>query len=377
VDFGLNKAMSLEYDTIKLKDEITDLRRRKKVLEEEVNKTDASCKVLEEQCNKLKTEFNVAGAVDLVKLFMANDKPESSLVSIADAVKPITDPKFLEANKKLEMKILNADMTKTLPLLEKEALRLERKLGKLKDVHSGAQAQEAGIPVHMMKSADELTTDYTGVIERKASLKADMKTDIDQALAQKVNLKAEIGRLRLKYQQVIDEEWAMKSGVRKLRLALASAQGSSDVLMQQHEHLRQTLFPSAVDKGLDTADEILGWSNYVFEDYCTVVDGCAVVQYADVPSATLPWIASKASAVMALGGPSGKIDKAVTELFDPSFLDSHTTLDESTDSAASRGAESAMLKYLLTLNRNEVHSIGFTQDQFVGFCEWLEQEYDQ
>lgn len=365
--------MSEVYDLESLQNEVRYLQKQKRQLMKEQVEAEGRISDLEAKCGSVRSEFNVAGAVDMVRFFVADTATSGGTegsISGSQSVKPITDQKFIEANKKLEIKILNADMNAVLPALEKDALALERKLATLNDVMSQAERQEAGIPMYMMKTTDELRKEADDAMDRRVLVKASMKQDINERLSKKVALKAEISRLRQKLALVADEEWAIKNGVYKMRMALAASDGTSSVLSSRHRELRQALFPNAAD----APDGSEGWAGHAFEKMCVVVDGLAVVAFRDIPSVILPWIASFPQMVMELGGPRGKINLEVAENFDPSMLGQ--SLEESHESAASRGAENLIMRFLQTQKVEEVHAKGLSKGMFVNFCDWLESEND-
>lgn len=370
------------YDVESLEDEVRHLQGMKEKVSLEGEEIQKRIAELEAKCNAARSDFEIAGTVDLVRFFV-NEGPggaggEASILSgeSQNNVQPITDKKFLEADLKLEILILNDLMTKGLPKMEEEALELERRLGKLKDERAEAEKSEQGIPLHMMKSADELRKEKDNIVDRRMRLNADMRTDVDALLNKKVKLKAEISRLRARLAVVADEEWAIRNGVSKMRMALAASDGTVKVLMSRHRELRRKHFSNSGNGG-DNENQGYGWAHYAFEQQCVVLpdSGLAVVLFADLPRAILPWVASSPGLVRQLGGAEGKIDASAVSSLTREMLDmSGTALEESMESVASRGAENLLMKFLRTLPPGsvDVGAKGFDKEQFTSLCAWLE-----
>jgi hypothetical protein len=367
------------FDLENLFDLIDDLKSQKRSLESEKSRLKQSVESLEQDAERLKKEFNVAGALDLVKFYQAEENARKDSVAAAGvgdvsqtSIKRIDDKKFVEANTKLEVKILNAEMNAILPSLEVDALALERKLGKMKVLIKDARKKEDGIPVYMMNSSEELNKEADAARDAKFEMKAKIRGDVEDALQRKVVLRSEISYLRQKVDQVIDEEWIMERSMSNLKLALACEEGRAGVLRSKHSSMRHELFPTA--RGSN------GWATHAFSDYADL--NKKIIAYTDIPRAILPWVASDAQIVMQLGGPRGALSDFSLPSGNNGGLDEMTLLEESGESMASRGAESCLLKYMSKRAQTDkisgngstqVNPFGLDHDTFVDFCGWIEE----
>jgi hypothetical protein len=214
------------YDEITISDNVRKLSDRKAELLAERAELAAQQASSEERNESLKKEFNLAGAMDLVRFFADEAVRQEAAASSTEGVSAVSgsavaaaaaagggaasDPRFLEANAKLEVKILNETMSSTLPGLEIRALELERKLSSMRSTMEGSKKAEAGIPTYMLKSLAELQREAAAVTDSKLRLKASIRADVDDALMKRVALKQETTRLRQKLDFIQDEEWSMR-----------------------------------------------------------------------------------------------------------------------------------------------------------------------
>lgn len=395
------------YDREELQDLIRELKLRKKELLEGLNGNEEESiltlrkKVVElgDKAVELKKEYNVAGAIDVVRFFkddtgdnvsMAEGGGAGGSTAQSNSVKPITDKTFVEANAKLEIKILNKEMNDTLPSLESSALAMEHLLGNMQTMMEKAQKKEAGIPLYMMKSHKELQEEASTATESKLKKKALLRAEVEAALQRKIGTRSEILRLRQKLKNLADEEILLREGSNRLRSILAADQGRIESLNRAHLRLRRELFSTTRDWATAAFRQAVGLGplpddnnndtnkgnlNTFYDDmeiaevdwYATIPSD-ASLPMERVPRAVLPWVAHDASRVITLGGPTGTFK-------------SGTTLGESLDSTNTLGAEEAILKFFTDYIRDkEEESKGSTPlpvsmnlEMFIAFCEWLER----
>ena len=153
------------YDIPALREQIKLLKNKQADLQSESASIQQDIYELESKSVSLRSELNVLGAVDHVRIHENPNQIES------DSDNVILDKKFIEANAKLEMKILISDIRSTLPTLEAEAIRWEEEIHNSSVVLKNEQVEYAKLPPNFTMTIDQINEEIIKLTKEKAKIK--------------------------------------------------------------------------------------------------------------------------------------------------------------------------------------------------------------
>ena len=146
------------FDCEDLKDKIRRLRLEKSSLIDEKRKLEEDNAKLEENANQLRKELNVLASLEEADKFDAidgtDDADEGRNIDVK--IDLTQDRTFLEANLKLEISILAADIKKSLSSLEAEALSWEKRANDINTELKAHSSALSSLPTFLMKTPDEV-----------------------------------------------------------------------------------------------------------------------------------------------------------------------------------------------------------------------------
>ena len=109
------------------------------------------------------------------------------------ALDPVADKAFFDADRKMELQILNSEIRAALPGLEKLAVRLELNVHREERIAAGSTGKLSDIPAIFEMSADDLKDMIAEGVEGKNRVMALMSLEEDSKRKEKRDLTAEIG----------------------------------------------------------------------------------------------------------------------------------------------------------------------------------------
>ena len=211
---------------------VIDLRAEPQKLYGEGKSLDADIKDYESTSSSLKQQYNIIGAAadisgwDDQLNFDADGDPK-------DVTIPEADKKWLEANRKLEVKILNDEIRSVLGRLEKEALTYESNIFAIEKAALQAEEKQKLLPALLNKSSSELEEEMGLIIEKRLKVKTMMKRESESAQKEKLALLNRVSLLREQLCSLVDERESLKASCFGLSTTLATEQSRIEYLKQE------------------------------------------------------------------------------------------------------------------------------------------------
>ena len=157
---------------------------------------------------------------------------------------PSFDDKLLEADAKLEIRILCKEIRKALPLLEQEALMLESELHASERCAQSALKQAEAIPNALKKSDKELQDELRAVEMQVAALSEEMEREVREKTAEKEKIEKKVNRLRKDLMQLIEERMLAQESRDMYELAYRTELQRLETLRHQYDALSSRLTKS-------------------------------------------------------------------------------------------------------------------------------------
>ena len=152
------------YDIPELKEQIRKLKARRLELNAEKSQLELDLQELDKKALTLRSEINVLGAFDDAK-YEDNSDGNKNEEDVA------LDKKFYEANRKLEISILNVEIRNALPNLEKEALACEEIAFRSERILKQSELEHKSLPDLYLYSQSEIASEVAKLSESKNSMK--------------------------------------------------------------------------------------------------------------------------------------------------------------------------------------------------------------
>lgn len=215
----------MSADIPALKDQIRELKARK--LELETEKADLLHQNLmyETKASECKQELNVLSAVNELRYAVIEDGAT------------IFTLKMMEANRKLELQILNPEIKGALPILESQALEWEAKVNVYEKSAQEANARHRVLPKNLMLSSDEIVEEIGKLYESRVRLKTVMTQEVENRKQMKLSLSKEIRSLRDVAQRAEEDIQIAQSTATKAKLKLMAEEVRVEVLMKVQQDL--------------------------------------------------------------------------------------------------------------------------------------------
>lgn len=214
------------YDAVELRMMIKKLKARKsELLSESVG--------LKQQLNDLSLTYanarqnvNALGVDDEIRMFEGDDTV-------------VLDKKFLAADRKLDVQILNQEIKAVLPRLEQDAVRWEQQMHGFEKQSQSAAAGVAQIPSHLTKPTAELEEMLTALTEQKAKLIASVKLENERKTQQLKSAKIDVHKLRTQITAMVEQHSLVQQSVNRLRSAVLSEETRLEILRKEHDTLNK------------------------------------------------------------------------------------------------------------------------------------------
>eukprot|EP01041_Mallomonas_annulata_P010771 gene10771-22496_t len=199
------------YDTIELRDQIRKLKIHRGDLISESKLLEQEISTLEDRCSSLRSELNVLYPVDQVRVHEV--PPEVDNVDISDK-------KFFEANMKLEIKIITADIRSSLPALEAEALMWEERVHKAGEFLKRSEDTLDRLPAVFKKNLDE---DIAALRKESAKMNVSFNNARSRCGDEVKQMWSELKRIKKELYTQNDECSLLEDQVRHVRTTCTSS----------------------------------------------------------------------------------------------------------------------------------------------------------
>jgi len=201
----------------------------------------------EEKCAALQREFNILSA--LAEAESLEEDTGGAFSSDEVCASSNEQRKWAEAERKLELQILNADIRSALFKLEADALQAEttiHSLGKQASIitQGGKEGSDKAVPTSMFqKSLDELEEDMGATVEARVKLRALMALDADAKRKEKTALMGKISVMRDQLYSLLDEREALREALKNVQLNLHGEEARVSVWLDKHMQIRNLIEP--------------------------------------------------------------------------------------------------------------------------------------
>jgi hypothetical protein len=221
-------------DVEALKKLVIDLKAETQGLRHDTQGLDENIKAFETSSSALKQQYNIIGAAADISGWDNEDEFDSNAHQDKEYIEIVgSEKRWLEANRKLEVTILNDEIRGVLGQLEKEALAYESNIFAIEKEALLAAEKQKLLPALLNKSSSELEEEMGLIIEKRLKVKAMMKRESDQAYKEKVVLLNKVARLREQLCSLVDEREALKASYYGLHANLATEQSRVEFLKQE------------------------------------------------------------------------------------------------------------------------------------------------
>lgn len=258
---------------------VIDLRTESQRLLNEGEVLDADIKQGESASSALKQQYNIIGAAADISGWdsQLEFNPHGDAKNL---VIPEADKKWLEANRKLEVKILNDEIRSVLGRMEKEALTYESNIFAIEKAALQAQEKQKLLPALLNKSSSELEEEMGLIIEKRLKVKTMMKRESESAQKGKIGLLNKVSMLREQLCSLVDEREALKASCFGLTSSLATEESRIEYLKQEILKVRGEF---------DKYHGPYGWLTECFN--LTVKDTTeqTMMRTADIPASLREW----------------------------------------------------------------------------------------
>lgn len=262
------------HDIPALRDFIRKLKIRREDLNYETESLQKEISELDEKSTTLRGELNVLSAVDHVRIH-TND---GFIKESDDKLQSDEDKKFAEANMKLEIKILNAEIRHSLPSLEAEALKWEEAVFSAQVAENAAQKEYESLPPELTMTVAEMESEVEKQQRERDKIKTSYSTDTANCLNDiRLNL-AQVRAHSADVRQQLQERELGSAKERHSREAYEAEKARVDWLLDQLLRLK-------VEAG---GEGDKGWASALFLDAAGSSDGS--IPRDKIPSLLSPWL---------------------------------------------------------------------------------------
>jgi len=251
------------FDMQDLKDQVRRLRASKDEVERECEEIEAKNLTLESELQRLQRDRVALGdSVDAKQLV----EPPSS----ADSYTKGTDGNaafnkdFVEANMKLELTLLTAELKRILPSLEQDALRWEKMANAAEKERNGDDAGiVTRIPQVFLKHPDELKAELQKSSENIEGARKALKDNEREAMARLLATRSVVRKLRDEFNELAEDNTVQRMAVSTFQRMAAADLVAADLLLNDLLRLRSQICGQAVSK--DSPSKV--WTRYAFSTY--------------------------------------------------------------------------------------------------------------
>jgi len=231
------------YDQLELKSMTRKLKSKK-------NELLAEQSLLQQQISELaathaaaKQGVNALGVDDEIRMFEGDDTI-------------VLDKKFLEADKKLEVQILNQEIKACLTKLEHDAVYWEQQMHGIEKQTQKAADSVAKLPSHLTKSTEELELLFQSLADQKQAIAAAIRDENDKKMRKLKNAKIDVNKLRTQITAVVEQQSLVQQSTNRLRSAVLSEETRLQILRKEYDTLNAAygqMMRNAETEGVDTA----------------------------------------------------------------------------------------------------------------------------
>lgn len=235
------------YDQLELKAMTKKLKARMSELLAEQSSLQQQISELASTYASAKQNVNSLGVDDEIRMFEGDDTV-------------VLDKKFLEADQKLEVQILNQEIKACLPKLEHDAVFWEQQMHGIEKQTQKAAAGVAKLPSHLTKTTEELEQLFHSLTERKQELTASIKSENDRKMQRLKNTKIDVNKLRTQITAVVEQQTLVQQSTNRLRGAVLSEETRLQILRKEYDTLEaaygQMMRNAAETDGPDAQAEV-------------------------------------------------------------------------------------------------------------------------
>jgi len=276
------------YDAEELRKLIKDVKIQCIALESQQSSLESENKQYEERVGALQREFNILSS--LAEAHALEDEGGDGAADSGTGPASASEQKrWAEADRKLELQILNSEIRSVLSKLEADALQAEaniHNLGKQASaVTQDGEENTTGKAVAtsmFQKSLEELEEDMGATVEARVKLRALMALDADAKRKEKTALVAKIAATRDHLYSLLDERESLREASKNVTLNLNGEDARIRVLLDMHEKTRRLIEPFHDGAGWQTSAFLQATGNA--RD--------ALIPFDDLPRVLQPWIPS-------------------------------------------------------------------------------------
>ena len=275
------------YDPEELRKLIKDVKIQVIALEKEQSALEEENGRLEDKVGGLQREFNILSAMAEAQT-LEEDVEGGGESGGGGGGTAAEQKRWAEADRKLEVQILNAEIRGVLSKLEADALQAEsniHSLGKQASVVTAGGDASSGKAVAtsmFQKSLEELEADMGETVEARVKLRALMALDADAKRKEKTALIGQIAATRDQLYSLLDERESLREASKNVSLNLNSEDARIRMLLDKHAQIRALIEPFHDGRGWQTAAFF----------YATGGARDAEISAEDLPRVLRPWIPS-------------------------------------------------------------------------------------
>ena len=277
------------YDPEELRKLIKDVKIQVIALEKEQSALEEENGRLEDKVGGLQREFNILSAMAEAQTLEEDVEGGGESGGGGGGGGTAAEQKrWAEADRKLEVQILIAEIRGVLSKLEADALQAEsniHSLGKQASVVTAGGDASSGKAVAtsmFQKSLEELEADMGETVEARVKLRALMALDADAKRKEKTVLIGQIAATRDQLYSLLDERESLREASKNVSLNLNSEDARIRMLLDKHAQIRARIEPFHDGRGWQTAAFF----------YATGGARDAEISAEDLPRVLRPWIPS-------------------------------------------------------------------------------------
>jgi hypothetical protein len=247
---------------------------------------------LRQQDEAQRLESNVVGAIDKVRFFSEKNSLKHGGKSGDGGMTRAQldlDRKFWQADRKLEVRLLNDDMRSSLQALEARTINSERLAAQLKAESNETKNRGSMIPSYYLLNMEELAKAAQEQREENIRLRTQLSKEADRTARQRAALSEKVQQLRERLVVISDEEWMFRGSANTLRLNLCEEEAQYEKLCKVHNELHRDIFPLASSQESTAASS----SSWVEEAYFASAGNLQKrLHVSEVVSCVAPWVAT-------------------------------------------------------------------------------------
>jgi hypothetical protein len=225
--------LNSQFDMTALKEQFKILKNRrneimleKMNLENEINEIEAKESKLKQDLIKAEADNELRIAEIIMK---TNDKRDCDVKF---------DKRFIEMNRKLEVKLLVEEIREALPSLETKALEWESRINAYEKKATQKLEMKDKVPDSFVTSLPTLEKKYQDLMDEHIKLKASFKIDFENKNRERVALVKKVRKIRNALEAGIDDVQTMQYSKIKAKLHYYEMDSTLRVLLHHYNELR-------------------------------------------------------------------------------------------------------------------------------------------